>query len=340
MTLKLTTMHESLSSLHAIAKVVWKLRYDWTKIEIMQFYELPFADLIYQAQTVHRQNFNPNQVQISTLINVKTGRCPENCAYCPQSAHYNTGLKDEPLLDTDEILLAAKKAKEKGASRFCMGAAWRSPPSKVMSQLKEIVKGVNALGLETCMTLGMLSDEQVIELEEAGLHFYNHNLDTSPEYYKKIISTRQYQDRLDTLKRVQHSKIRVCCGGIVGMGETREDRVGLLHQLATLSQHPSSVPINQLNPIPGTPLADERPFDPIEFVRTVAVTRILMPKSTIRLSAGRCTMSDEMQALCFIAGANSIHYGEKLLTTTNSDPEEDKQLFKKLGLEPMPATAL
>ncbi|WP_423064209.1 biotin synthase BioB [Candidiatus Paracoxiella cheracis] len=316
------------------------LRHDWTKTEIMQFYELPFADLIYKAQTLHRENFDPNQVQISTLMNFKTGRCPEDCAYCPQSAHYNTGLQDEPLLDTEEILAVAKKAKANGASRFCMGAAWRSPPKKVMPQLKEIIKGVNALGLESCMTLGMLSDDQAADLEEAGLHFYNHNLDTSPEYYKKIISTRQYQDRLDTLARIRRSKIRVCCGGIVGMGETRDDRVTFLQQLSTLPTHPQSVPINQLIPVAGTPLGDEEQFDPIEFVRTIAVARILMPTSVIRLSAGRRAMSHEMQALCFAVGANSIHYGEKLLTTKNSDPDVDRQLFKKLGLKSVNPTAI
>lgn len=313
------------------------LRIDWRLEEVAVYYDLPFSDLIFQAQTIHRENFNPNQVQISTLLNFKTGRCPEDCAYCPQSGHYNTGLEKEPAWDPQEVIASAKKAKENGASRFCMGAAWRSPPKKVMPQLVEIVRGVNALGLESCMTLGMLDDEQVAELEAAGLHYYNHNLDTSPKHYKNIISTRQYQDRLDTIERIRQSKIKTCCGGIVGMGETREDRIAFLHQLATLPEHPQSVPINQLLRIPGTPLEKEEKIDSIEFVRTIAVARILMPKSTIRLSAGRTEMSLEMQALCFVAGANSIHYGEKLLTQPNVDTKADQQLFTALGLEPMPA---
>lgn len=313
------------------------VRTDWTLKEVAQFYQLAFADLVFQSHSVHRKNFDPNQVQISTLINFKTGACPEDCAYCPQSSHYNTGLEKEPMFQTDEILAAANKAKENGASRFCMGAAWRNPPTKAMPQLIEIIRGVNKLGLESCMTLGMLNDEQIDQLEKAGLGFYNHNLDTSPEYYKKIISTRSYQDRLDTLERVRKSKIQTCCGGIIGMGETRDDRVAFLHQLATLKEHPESVPINQLNQIPGTPLEKEEKIDSIEFIRTIAVARILMPKSMIRLSAGRVQMSREMQAFCFFAGANSIHYGEKLLTTKNVDAKQDMQLFKDLGLKPMPA---
>ncbi len=315
------------------------IRTDWTLDEIAAFYDLPFSELMYQAQTVHRENFDPNQVQISTLLSIKTGRCPEDCAYCPQSGHYNTGLEKEPLIDTDKIIKAAKKAKESGASRFCMGAAWRSPPKKAIPALKEIVKGVNALGLESCMTLGMLDNEQVEELEEAGLHYYNHNIDTSPDHYKKIISTRTYQDRLDTLERVRKSKIKTCCGGILGMGETREDRVAFIHQLATLPEHPGSVPINQLIRISGTPLEEEKLIEPIEFIRTIAVARITMPKAVVRLSAGREEMSDEMQALCFLAGANSIFYGETLLTASNPDTKHDDQLFEKLGLEPMPADA-
>lgn len=316
------------------------IRTDWTLDEIATLYNLPFSELMYQAQTVHRENFDPNQVQISALLSIKTGRCPEDCAYCPQSGHYNTGLEKEPLIDTDKIIKAAKKAKESGASRFCMGAAWRSPPKKTIPALKEIVKGVNALGLESCMTLGMLDDEQINELEEAGLHYYNHNIDTSPEHYKKITSTRTYQDRLDTLERIRKSKIRTCCGGILGMGETRQDRVAFIHQLATLSEHPGSVPINQLIRIPGTPLAKEKLIEPIEFTRTIALARITMPKAVVRLSAGREEMSDEMQALCFLAGANSIFYGETLLTASNPDTKYDDQLFEKLGLEPMPATAV
>ena len=315
------------------------IKTDWTKEQIAALYDLPFPDLIYQAQTVHRENFNPKQVQISTLLSIKTGRCPEDCAYCPQSGHYNTGLEKEPLIDTDKIIDAAKKAKENGASRFCMGAAWRSPPKKAMPALKEIIKRVNALGLETCMTLGMLNDQQVEALEEAGLHYYNHNLDTSPEHYKNIISTRTYQDRLDTLGRIRQSTIKTCCGGILGMGETREDRVAFIHQLATLPEHPASVPINQLIQIPGTPLENQIKIAPIEFVRSIAVARITMPTSMVRLSAGRENMSDEMQALCFLAGANSIFYGEKLLTASNPDNEHDDHLFNILGIEPMPATA-
>lgn len=315
------------------------LRTDWTIEEITAFYDLPFSELLYQAHNKHREHFSVNQVQISTLLNFKTGFCPENCAYCPQSGHYNTGLEKEPIFKTEDVLAAAKKAKENGASRFCMGAAWRSPPKKAMPQLVEIIRGVNALGLETCMTLGMLDDDQVDALEEAGLDYYNHNLDTSPEHYKKIVSTRTYQDRLDTLERIRQSKIHTCCGGIVGMGETREDRVAFLHQLATLPEHPESVPVNQLLRIPGTPLEKEEKIDSIEFIRTIAVARLLMPKSMLRLSAGRVEMSREMQALCFFVGANSIHYGEKLLTTTNVDVEDDQKLFKDLGLEPMPAAA-
>ncbi|MCB1827425.1 MAG: biotin synthase BioB [Coxiellaceae bacterium] len=315
------------------------IRTDWTTAEIAALYDLPFSELMYQAQTVHRENFNPNQVQVSTLLSIKTGRCPEDCAYCPQSGHYNTGLEKEPLIDIDKILDAAKQAKESGASRFCMGAAWRSPPKKAMPALREIVKGVNALGLESCMTLGMLDEQQVEELEDAGLHYYNHNIDTSPDHYKKIISTRTFQDRLDTLDRVRKSKIKTCCGGIVGMGETREDRIAFIHQLATMESHPSSVPINQLIRISGTPLEEEKLIEPFEFVRTIAVARITMPKSVVRLSAGREEMSDEMQALCFLAGANSIFYGETLLTAPNPDTSHDDQLFEKLGLEPMPANA-
>lgn len=315
-------------------------RTDWSKEEIAALYDLPFPELMYQAQTVHRENFDPKQVQISQLLSIKTGRCPEDCAYCPQSGHYNTRLEKEPLIDTDKIIAAAKIAKESGASRYCMGAAWRSPPKKAMPALKEIVKGINALGLESCMTLGMLDDEQVKELEDAGLHYYNHNIDTSPDHYKKIISTRTYQDRLDTLERVRQSKIRTCCGGILGMGETREDRVAFIHQLATLPEHPESVPINQLIRIEGTPLEEETIMEPLEFVRSIAVARITMPKSIVRLSAGRTEMSDEMQALCFLAGANSIFYGETLLTAPNPDTKHDNHLFEKLGLEPMPATAV
>lgn len=312
------------------------LRTNWRLDEVAALYNLAFSELSYQAQTVHRANFDPNQVQISTLLSIKTGRCPEDCAYCPQSGHYNTGLEKEPLMDSDAIIKAAKKAKKNGASRFCMGAAWRSPPKKAMPALKRVIKEVRDLGLETCMTLGMLDDQQVHDLEEAGLDYYNHNLDTSSAYYKKIISTRTYQDRLDTLERIRRSKVNVCCGGILGLGETREDRIAFLHQLATLKEHPKSVPINQLIKISGTPLENEASIDSIEFIRTIAVARILMPKSIVRLSAGREQMSDEMQALCFIVGANSIFYGEKLLTASNPERKQDDTLLAKLGLIPMP----
>ncbi len=314
------------------------VRTDWCLDEVTSLYNESLPELMYHAQTVHRQHFNPKQIQISTLLSIKTGRCPEDCAYCPQSGHYNTGLEKEPLIDTDAIIIAAKKAKDQGASRFCMGAAWRSPPKKAMPALKDIIKKVNDLGLETCMTLGMLDEEQVHTLEAAGLHYYNHNLDTSAQYYPKIISTRTYQDRLDTLERIRQSNIKTCCGGIVGMGETRQDRIAFLHQLATLKEHPHSVPINQLIAIPGTPLEHEITIEPIELVRTIAVARIIMPSSMLRLSAGRDAMSDEVQTLCFLAGANSIFYGETLLTAPNPNKQQDDRLLNQLGFEPMPAT--
>lgn len=308
------------------------VRHDWNKEEIGQLFNNPFPDLIYQAQTVHRQYFDPNAVQISTLLNIKTGVCPEDCAYCPQSGHYNTGLKKEPLMDFAQVLAAAKKAQESGAGRFCMGAAWRSPPTKEFNQVLDMVKAIKALGMETCVTLGMLSDEQAQQLAQAGLDYYNHNLDTSPEYYEKIITTRTYQERLDTLEKVREAGMKVCCGGIIGMGENRSDRVGLLQQLANLSEHPPSVTINKLIPIPGTPLANMEPIESFEFIRMIAVARIIMPKSMIRLSAGRDSLTEEIQALCFLAGANSIHYGEKLLTTSNVSPEQDQKLLEKLGI--------
>lgn len=311
------------------------LRHDWCLEEVEQLYQTPFIELLYQAQTIHRQNFAPNQVQLSTLLSIKTGKCPEDCAYCPQSGHFNTDIDVDSLLSVDTILAKAKIAKEKGCTRFCMGAAWRSPPQKAMPQLVEIIKAVKALGLETCVTLGMLDDDQIAQLQQAGLDFYNHNLDSSPEYYQKIITTRTYQDRLDTIGRLHNSAIKVCCGGIIGMGETREDRIGLLLQLANLPEHPKSVPINHLVPVEGTPLADTDQLDPLEFVRTIAVARTMMPQSFVRLSAGRETMSDCMQALCFFAGANSIFYGDKLLTTPNPATDKDQQLLKNLGLELM-----
>jgi len=309
-----------------------KTRHDWTLDEALELYTLPFVELLHQAQVVHRQHFEPNTVQISTLLSVKTGACPENCSYCPQSGHYNTQLEKQSLLSVEEVVENAKAAKANGASRFCMGAAWRNPPKKDFPKIIEMVKAVKALGLETCVTAGMLDDEQSQCLKEAGLDFYNHNLDSSPEFYKTIITTRTYEDRLATLKRVRDADIKVCCGGIVGMGETREDRIGLLLQLANLPQHPESVPINRLITIPGTPLENTKVIDNFEFVRTIATARVMMPKSVVRLSAGRETMNDEMQALCFLAGANSIFYGDKLLTAKNPGMDKDQELFQKLGL--------
>lgn len=310
-------------------------RHDWQTEEIAALFELPFSDLLFQAQSIHRQNFDPNAVQISTLLSIKTGACPEDCKYCPQSGHYHTNIDKEKLLAKETIVEQAKKAKAMGASRFCMGAAWRAMPKKELEIMQSIIQDVKALGLETCMTLGMLSEEQASALGEAGLDYYNHNLDTSPEYYKKIITTRTYQERLDTLENVRGAGMKVCCGGIIGMGESRDDRVAFLQQLANQRQHPESVPINQLVPVKGTPLENAAPVESIEFIRTIAVARIIMPKSFVRLSAGRENMSDETQALCFHAGANSIFYGEKLLTTSNPDSLKDKKLFASLGIKPL-----
>ncbi len=309
-----------------------RLRHDWSEQEVLALYELPFPELIYLAQTVHRRYFDPKQIQVSTLLSIKTGGCPEDCAYCPQSGRYDTGLDRGQLLPLEEVVAAAQLAKAKGASRFCMGAAWRAPKDRDLEQLAEMVAAVKALGLETCMTLGMLTQAQAKRLKQAGLDYYNHNLDTSPEFYPRIITTRTYQDRLDTLQHVREAGIHVCCGGIVGMGESRADRAALLKQLANLPRHPESVPINLLVQVEGTPLYGTEPIDPFEFVRTVAVARILMPASRVRLSAGRTAMSDELQALCFLAGANSVFYGEKLLTTANPDSEADRRLFERLGL--------
>ncbi|MEK6789497.1 MAG: biotin synthase BioB [Pseudomonadota bacterium] len=311
-----------------------EIRHNWTRPEVRALFDLPFNDLLFQAQQVHRQYFDANAVQVSTLLSIKTGACPEDCKYCSQSGHYDTGLDKEKLLEIDKVVQEAKNAREKGASRFCMGAAWRSPREKDMPYVVEMVKRVKALGLETCMTLGMLDGAQAGQLAEAGLDYYNHNLDTSPEHYNQIITTRTYQDRLDTLTHVRDAGMKVCAGGIVGLGESREDRVGLLTQLATLPAHPDSVPINQLVKIAGTPLGDVEDLDPFEFVRTIAVARILMPKSMVRLSAGREQMPESQQALCFLAGANSIFYGEKLLTTANPEAEADRKLFQRLGLTP------
>ncbi|MGD8547396.1 MAG: biotin synthase BioB, partial [Thiohalophilus sp.] len=305
----------------------------WQVDEIDGLFNLPFNDLLFHAQQAHRHYFDPNQVQVSTLLSIKTGKCPEDCGYCPQSVRYETGLEVEPLMPLDEVVEAAKVAKEKGSSRFCMGAAWRSPKDRDLEPVIEMVKAVKELGLETCLTLGMLTESQTQQLKEAGLDYYNHNLDTSPEFYGEVITTRTYQDRLDTLERVREAGMHVCCGGILGMGESRHDRVRLLQQLANQPAHPESVPINMLVRVEGTPLADAGDFDHIEFVRSIAVARILMPRSYVRLSAGREEMSDEMQALCFLAGANSVFYGEKLLTTPNPGADHDQLLFNKLGIQ-------
>lgn len=312
------------------------LRRDWSTEEVHALFELPFIDLIYQAQTVHRQHFDPNQVQASTLLSIKTGGCPEDCAYCPQSARYSTPVKAEPLLPLEEVLATARKAKERGASRFCMGAAWRSPKDRELEKIAKMIAEVKALGLETCVTLGMLAPGQAKRLKEAGLDYYNHNLDTSPEFYGEIITTRTYQDRLDTLEQVREAGIYVCCGGIVGMGEDRHHRADLLTILANLPHHPESVPINMLVQVEGTPLAGAPALDPFEFVRTIACARILMPCSFVRLSAGREMMNDELQALCFLAGANSLFYGEKLLTTNNPTIDHDQLLLERLGLQLLP----
>ncbi len=307
-------------------------RHDWTKEEIDHLFQLPFNDLLFRAQTVHRSRFDPNKIQISTLLSIKTGACPEDCAYCPQSVRFETGLENEQLVAVKKVVDAAKVAKAQGASRFCMGAAWRSPKDRDMDTVEAMIKGVRDLGMETCVTLGMLSDTQVHRLKKAGLDYYNHNLDTSPEYYGEIITTRTYQDRLDTLSHVRDAGINVCCGGIVGMGEERTDRVGLLAELANMEKHPESVPINLLVQVEGTPLHGTDKLDNFEFIRTIAVARILMPASYVRLSAGREQMSEEMQALCYFAGANSIFYGEKLLTTSNPEANADRVLLKKLGI--------
>jgi biotin synthase len=311
------------------------VRHDWAREEIHGLFDLPFPDLVFAAQRVHRMHFDPHEVQISTLLSVKTGGCAEDCGYCPQSAHHHTDVKAEKMMAVEDVLAEAKAAKAAGASRFCMGAAWRSPKDRDLDDICAMVEGVRELGLETCMTLGMLTRDQAQRLKGSGLDYYNHNLDTSPEFYGHIITTRTYQDRLDTLAHVREAGIHVCCGGIVGMGETREDRVGMIEALANQPEHPESVPINLLVRVEGTPLAGATPIDGLEFVRTVAVARITMPASVVRLSAGREEMSEEMQALCFLAGANSIFYGPKLLTTPNPEPDRDMQLLAKLGLKPM-----
>lgn len=313
------------------------IRHDWTSAEVQGLFDLPLNDLLFRAQTVHRQHFDPNAVQVSTLCSIKTGGCPEDCNYCSQSASFETPVKATKLMEHDSVLDAAKKAQAAGATRFCMGAAWRSPKGRDMEKVTALVRDVKALGLETCATLGMLSGEQAQQLKDAGLDYYNHNIDTSEEHYKKIITTRTFQDRLDTLENVRNVGMKVCCGGILGLGEEQVDRAEMLRTLANLPKHPESVPINQLMQVKGTPLENEKQVDAVDFVRTIAVARILMPESMVRLSAGREAMSDEMQAMCFFAGANSIFYGEKLLTTGNPDTEADQALFAKLGIHPMPA---
>ncbi|MFK7976505.1 MAG: biotin synthase BioB [Halioglobus sp.] len=309
-------------------------RHDWTQAEVEALYAQPFNDLLFQAHTIHRMHFDPNEVQVSTLLSIKTGACPEDCAYCPQSTRYETGLEAEKLMEVEQVLAQARSAVASGATRFCMGAAWRSPKDRDMPYVVAMVKGVRELGLETCMTLGMLTQEQATELSEAGLDYYNHNLDTSPEYYGEIITTRTYQDRLETLDHVRDAGMKVCSGGIVGMGEQTGDRAGLLLQLANLPQHPESVPINMLVRVEGTPLQDEDDLDPFEFIRTIAVARIMMPASHVRLSAGREEMNEQMHALAYFAGANSIFYGEKLLTTPNPQANKDMALFGRLGIVP------
>ncbi len=311
-------------------------RHDWTRAEIADLFALPFTELLFRAAAVHRAHFNADEVQVSTLLSVKTGGCPEDCGYCPQAQRYHTGVDATKLMACEDVLAKARAAKAAGASRFCMGAAWRSPKDRDIPKVAEMIAGVKALGLETCATLGMLSDSQAQALKDAGLDYYNHNLDTAPDFYGDVITTRQYQDRLDTLSHVRDAGLKTCCGGIVGMGESRDQRAGLLHTLASLPAHPDSVPINRLVRVAGTPLAAEKELDPFEFVRTIAVARIIMPKSMVRLSAGRETMSDELQAMCFLAGANSIFHGEKLLTTGNPDTAKDDALFARLGLKPMP----
>jgi biotin synthase len=311
------------------------LRHDWTVEEVEALFAKPFMDLLFEAQTIHRAHFDPNRVQVSRLISIKTGSCPEDCSYCPQSAHYATGLEKEKLLAVEEVVEAARKAKEEGASRFCMGAAWRGPKGDDFEVAVAMIEGVKALGMQTCATFGLLDKWQAQRLKEAGLDYYNHNIDTSPEHYKEVITTRTFQDRLDTLEVVRDAGLHVCSGGIIGMGESRTDRAKMLVELANMPKHPDSVPINLLIPIPGTPLADAPRPDAFDFARAIAAARIMMPKSFVRLSAGREGMTDEMQALCFMAGANSVFCGHKLLTAKNAAPGDDKSLFGRLGLSPM-----
>ncbi len=309
-------------------------RHDWTVEEVRALFAMPFNDLLFLAASVHRRHFDANKVQLSRLLSIKTGSCPEDCKYCPQSAHYDTGLEKEQLMEVEKVLAAARKAKEDGSTRFCMGAAWRNPTDKDFTKVLRMVEGVKALGLESCATLGMLTGEQAHALADAGLDYYNHNIDTSEEHYKEIITTRTFEDRLETLANVRQAGMKVCCGGIVGMGESEDDRAAMLTTLATMDEHPESVPVNMLIRVPGTPLEGVKDTDPLEFIRTVAVARILMPKSHVRIAAGRQAMSDEMQAMCFFAGCNSIFTGEVLLTAGNAAPNRDQSLFDRLGLQP------
>ena len=311
------------------------IRHDWSRDEVRALFDLPFNELLHRAHGVHRAHHDPNAVQVSTLLSIKTGGCPEDCAYCPQAARYDTGVTAQKLMEIDDVLERARAAKAAGASRFCMGAAWRGPKDRDIPKVAAIVRAVKDLGLETCATLGLLGDGHAQALKAAGLDYYNHNIDTAPEFYGEIIHTREYQDRLGTLEQVRDAGLKTCCGGIVGMGETRDQRAGLLQALANLPEHPQSVPINQLVPVPGTPLANAEKLDPFEFVRTIAVARLLMPASVVRLSAGRQQMDDAVQALCFFAGAGSIFYGEKLLTTGNPDVAQDRALFRRLDLHPL-----
>lgn len=312
------------------------IRRDWTLAEVHALFALPFNDLLFRAHTLHRRHFDPNAVQVSTLLSIKTGACPEDCKYCPQSARYHTGLKAEKLMDVEDVVAQAQRARDSGATRFCMGAAYRNPKDKDLDQIIEMIKAVRVLGMETCVTLGMLSAVQAQRLADAGLDFYNHNIDTSEAYYREIITTRCFQDRLDTLAHVRAAGMHVCCGGIIGMGESVADRAAMLHTLATLPEHPESVPINRLVQVEGTPLYGHESVDPFDFIRVIGVAVILMPKAHVRLSAGRAAMSDEMQALAFFAGANSIFYGEKLLTTENPEQDADRHLFARLGIHAEP----
>lgn len=314
------------------------ISHDWQLDQVEALFSLPFNDLLFKAATIHRENFDANKVQVSTLLSIKTGACPEDCKYCPQSAHYDTGLKKEPLLQKDVIMAEARKAKDAGSERFCMGAAWRSLNDRDVPEMADIISSVKELGLETCVTLGMAQENQLKTLKDAGLDYYNHNIDTSEEYYKKIITTRTYEDRLNTLDSIRRSGLKTCSGGIVGMGETQSDRLKMLITLANMDEHPNSVPINMFVKVEGTPLAVDGEIDQFDFVRTIALARIMMPKSYVRLSAGREDMNDEMQALCFMAGANSMFYGEKLLTTANPKENDDVELFRRLGINAVAKT--